>query len=286
MLNPVNPNYRDFTKYDNMTTEELDELLNAYFLFPDEIKDKRLIVHILEVLTERDKEIIDENISDPNPSWKKFLKNHPSIAESISHDNEEENIDISTANPVPKKNKIFCRMAGIAAIIVFVLLAGTATAYAAGIDVFGIVAHWSEETFGFMSNTIVEQKEVPPQLESLRDRLDNYTEPSLIPTYFPPGFELENEDFYADSVMQKITCLFSNGENSLTIQYIIHITTDASVQYEMDNVEPEILEVDKTKIYIFPNVDYFTAVWLNGNIEGSIIINSKEELMKIVESLK
>lgn len=288
MSNPINPDSRDFSKYDSMTTKDLESILTSYFLFPDEIEDKELVSHILEVLTERDKEIIEANIS--NLSWEKFLRDHPDIKELEECNLEKEHsAEISEVIQVPKRNKIFRNLAGMAAVFVCVLLVGTITAYAAGIDLFSAIAQWTEETFGFKSNATIasfEQKEVPPQLESLYGQLSIYATTPLIPTYLPPQYELIDEKVFTASTVHVINCLLSDGEESVTIAYNIHISTDAYIEYEKDDVEPEIVEVNNTKVYIFSNIDYYTAAWIKENVEGSITMKSKDELIKIVQSLK
>lgn len=151
MRNPVNPNERDFSKYDNMTTKQLDDILTAYFLFPDETQDIELVSHILEVITERDIKKISENI--PVPSWSKFLEDHAFVTgQPLS--SPEENIapdppaDIHRA----KKNPFFRYIGSLSAILVCVLLIGTVTAYAAKIDLFSAVVQWTQETFSFNLN--------------------------------------------------------------------------------------------------------------------------------------
>lgn len=284
MPNLYSPDSRDYSKYDAMTTQELERILERYFLFPEDFKDKDLMVHIMEVLTERDIEVIDANISNPNASWDDFIKAHPGIV-----DTSLKSIDITTV-PDRKKaisRKALRRAAGIAAVLVCVLLGGTVTAYAAGIDVFHAIAHWTDDTFCFRP-AITESKEVqiPEQLQPLYEALKAFDAVPLIPTYLPEGYNFERVDLLPDPAHQEICCQLQ-GENSfIIIDYIIHKTTTTYIQYEKNNGDPEIVEVGERTIYLFSNTDNYTATWLDGNIECSIISNSELDLQTIVKSLQ
>ena len=283
------PSRRDFSKYENMTTEELDNILRTHFLFADGTEDKDLVLHILEVLTERDKEEINAHISDPHPSWGKFLQNHPNLAQQPTPSpSEEKVIKIPTASS-PKKHSIYRSIASIAAVLICVLLIGTATAYAAGIDLFGVVAEWTADVFGFKSTAVVEQtdKIIPQQLESLYQELIRYVADPMMPTYLPEGYETKNENYYSDADMRSISFLLDNGTDPMAIDYIIHLSSDSFyMEYEKDDTPPEIIYAGTVEVFIFHNVNSYLAVWLDGDLEGSISIQSKDELIKIVESMK
>ena len=60
----------------------------------------------------------------------------------------------------------------------------------------------------------------------------------------------------------------------------------AMTEYEKNDVNPEIIVVDGIKYYIFSNTDQWTVTWVSGNVEGSIFSQSKDELFKIIESMK
>ena len=283
MSDLYSPDSRNYSKYDTMTTQELERILDLYFLFPDDIQDKDLMVHIMEVLTGRDKEIIDANISNLEPSWEDFLNAHPGVTGVFS---KPENINVASARSKAVSRKALRRAAGIAAMLVCVLLCGTATAYAAGIDVFSAIAHWTDDTF-FFSPTIagVEDKHIPEQLEPLYEELKSFDAMPLIPSYLPDGYELDKVEAYSGTHEQTVRCLLTKENGCIILNYTFHYTALAFNKYEKDYGDPENVEINGVTVYIFSNVDNYTAAWFDGNTECGIIASSKTELGKIVESL-
>ena len=115
------------------------------------------------------------------------------------------------------------------------------------------------------------------------------SEKPLLPTWLPERFLLVQQESYSEPVFQDFLFHFSDGENSLIIYYTVYHTTEAVSQFEKDEGDPEIVRVGDTDIYVFSNYDAWTAVWINGNIEGCIVLNEKDgkdDLLKIVESLE
>ena len=103
----------------------------------------------------------------------------------------------------PRRFRNALRIALVAALVVAVIFGGMVTAQAAGIDVFGAIARWTEELFSFgtIHDDNVEDTEkdelgssgLSPsgQFDSLQDALDYYgiTEVKA-PAWLPEGYEL------------------------------------------------------------------------------------------------
>ena len=83
-----------------------------------------------------------------------------------------------------------------------------------------------------------------------------------------------------------LSCFLSNGEQNIVICYVIYFSNNTMTEYEKNDVNPEIIVVDSIKYYIFSNTDQWTVTWVSGNVEGSIFSQSKDELFKIIESMK
>ena len=289
MAYPTECEKTDFSKYDDMTTEELEEILRTQFFLADENTDDQLIEYILEVLTERDKNKITAGLQDPEPTWEKFLENHPDVqAESCSADCEENDIELLSINKSAKRMRFLRRVGCIAAIFVCILLAGTITAYAIGIDIPGAIAEWTSEVFSFINTPANDQnaKDVPPQLEELYEELDKYTSDEPFPCYIPDEYRLVGTRYYYDEDIRAYNSLLSNGEQDIFIHYILHFSNDGIIEYEKNDDNPEIIIVDGRKYYIFSNVDQWIATWVNGNVEGYISAESKDVLVSIIESMK
>ncbi len=287
MRKKYSPDSRDYSKYDAMTTQELERILDHYFLFPDEIKDKDLMVHIMEVLTERDREVIDANISNSNASWVDFLKAHPNIARADQNSSEQGKILEVSAWKKVSSRRLLHRIAGIAAVFLCILIGGTITAYAAGIDLFQVFAYWTDDTF-CLRPAVVEniEEQLSEQLQPLYHELKSFDSMPLIPTYLPDNYTLKSIDSFRDSAGVEVFCQFVGENGSLTIDYILNGSEEAIPQFEKDIGDPETIDINGICIYIFSNEKKYIAVWVDRKIEASIIANSKGELIRIIESLK
>lgn len=289
MAHPTGYEKPDFSKYDNMTTEELEEILRTQFFLADENTDDQLIEHILEVLTERDEDKINAGLQDPEPTWEKFLENHPDVqVERCSADCEENDIELLPIDQSARRMRFLRRVGCIAAIFICVLFAGTITAYAMGIDIPGAIAEWTSEVFSFINTSADKQdsKVVPPQLEELYEELSKYASDEPFPCYIPDEYRLVNTQYHYDEDLRTFNSLLSNGEQKIFIHYIIHFTENAIIEYEKNDHNPEIIIVDSRKYYIFSNIDQWIATWADGNVEGYISAQSRDVLVKIIESMK
>lgn len=289
MAHPTGYEKPDFSKYDNMTTEELEEILRTQFFLADENTDDQLIEHILEVLTERDEDKINAGLQDPEPTWEKFLENHPDVqVEKCSADCEENDTELLSIDQSARRMRFLRRVGCIAAIFICVLFAGTITAYAMGIDIPGAIAEWTSEVFSFINTSADKQdsKVVPPQLEELYEELSKYASDEPFPCYIPDEYRLIDTQFDYDEDIRALSCFLSNGEQKIFIHYIIRFSENAIIEYEKNDENPEIIVVDGRKYYFFSNIDQWIATWANGNVEGHISAQSRDVLVKIIESMK
>ncbi len=290
----------DYREIVSLTTEELERRLDRWFLFPEEEQDKDLLVAVMEVLAERDQAEMEKNRVNTSTSWEAFLAGHPDLAGQESNASDRSNLaEIPGGKQKPGKISVLHRAAGIAAAFVCILLAGTVTAYAAGVDLFRVFAKWTDDDFWFQPVQTVEPGALPAEslplseslesLQALKNAFASCAEKPLLPTWLPERFLLISQDTFSDPTNQHFYFRFSDGENSLTIFYTVYQTTEAVNQFEKDEGNPEIIQAGDTDVYVFSNYDAWTAVWINGNIEGCIVLNEKDgkdDLLKIVASLE
>lgn len=289
MAHPTEYGKYNFSKYDTMTTEELDEILRTHFLLADDNAGDERIEYILEVITRREQDKVKANLSDPEPSWEKFLQKHPDIETKASLKKNNESITESMLAKQPaQKTRFLRRIGSIAAIFVCILLVGTVSAYAAGIDLPEILAEWTRETFRFIYATDSGQEErvIPEELEAIYNELSIYAPNQPFPEYFPEGYKLDEKHFDYIGNFRVVSAFLSNGEKNIIIDYVIHFSNDNAVEYEKTDISPDIIIVGDIEYYLFPNLENWVVCWVNGNVEGSIYMQSKDELIKIVESMR
>lgn len=142
--------HRDFSKFDEMSTEELNEILRQDSQLPDgEDSDTDAILYIMGVIAKRNQELPSSDFGDVNHAWSSFNKNYrfASSDERSLFDLDDEPQQNSTSDnmqilqPAPRSNarphKRVLRTASILAAVIAVLLATSLTAYALGFDLWG-----------------------------------------------------------------------------------------------------------------------------------------------------
>lgn len=68
---------RDFSKFDEMSTEELNEILRQDSQLPDgEDSDTDAILYIMGVIAKRNQELPSSDFGDVNHAWSSFNKNY------------------------------------------------------------------------------------------------------------------------------------------------------------------------------------------------------------------
>lgn len=142
--------YRDFSKFDEMSTEELNEILRQDSQLPDgEDSDTDAILYIMGVIAKRNQELPSSDFGDVNHAWSSFNKNYRFASSegcSLFDFDDEPQLNGTSdktqiLRPAPRSNtrprKWVLRTARILAAVIAVLLATSLTAYAFGFDLWG-----------------------------------------------------------------------------------------------------------------------------------------------------
>lgn len=288
---------QDHSKFDNMSTAELNEYLRQDSYCEDSNLDD--ILYVMEVLERREKE--DGNYSPPDvqKAWAEFQKyyNTEDNDGKPLHDFDDEDDDEPTAEIISIKkarkglNRTIKSIISVAAVLC-VILAGSVTAKALGYDIWDAVIVWTKDTFGF-ETTVNEPKPTPyvKQIsEELVDLKNLMTEhglsKALIPGYIPEGYKLTNLKYDDFNDADTIFCQLSNGSNDIMLIYRVYSGDSTSFQLEKDDLSPEKYESGGTKYYIMSNMDDYFVTWLSDNVECTISgIPSRDEALKMITSL-
>lgn len=185
-----------------------------------------------------------------------------------------------------------------AALIAACLFGSMAAAQAAGFDVFGAIAHWTDSVFSFGTEPIADpahnpsgradtpEQVIPPEFEELQEWFDQQNIPLYVPE-IPRDYEAEEPMLYVDP---KTSCMeylveYINGEN-----YVIFGITQNKGQpktiYEKDTNDVEIYEYNGIEHYIFRNNSVSKALWITENIEYNLSASfSVEELKNLIHTM-
>ena len=298
--------HRDFSMFDEMSTEELNEILRQDSQLPDgEESDTNAILYIMEVIEKRSKELPESDVEDVDHAWKSFNKNYrfASNDERPLFDLDDEPQQNGTSDkmqslqPAPHSNahphKRVLRTASILAAVIAVLLATSLTAYALGFDLWGTIANWTKETFGFTTTESAQTiapsvaKEIPVPLTTIAKEMDTHDVPiSVLPSYLPDGYS--ESDFQYNETVDSIDfyCLLESGDSSITLFYNVYFDGQALHHFEKDIANPEQHEYKGTVYYIMTNEGLYFAAWTANNIECNIAgVKTYEEIIKIIQSI-
>lgn len=309
-------NRKDYSKFDRMSTESLEELLRLDAELPDgEGSDIDEILYISEVIAKREEEHPTGRYSeiDVEAAWETFqTKYRPFVTDgrSLYDFDDDEPGSTETASPAPGTssppgNKHLSargrhrlrRVVSFAAAAAILLGLLTVTAYAMGYDLWAVVAQWTKDTFTFVSASKVNDAENPNTAITLDDgeyadlqtALDAYeiTTP-VAPKWIPDRFSLDSVVVREISNKLVFYACGKNGDNVVAIQ-INQYSAPVDINYtswQKDNVEITTLEVENCTFYMMTNAERNSAVWTNGPFECSTSGDvSTDELIQMIESI-
>ncbi len=171
------------------------------------------------------------------------------------------------ARPRPFKKAIVTIAATVS--ILFVLMIG---AQAAGIDVFGNLARWTDEVFFFIpSSSETYTSEFSAALQAALERAELPKE--LAPTWFPEGFTAEEPEFWDDDVSTAVGISFVNPEGKsfiVSIDFYKEAGAIETLPFEKDAGNVEVYISKNRTFYIMSNINVHFAVWTDGNLLESI----------------
>lgn len=288
---------RDHSEFDSMSTDELNEYLRRDAdVDSDDQSDLDEILYITEVLARREAAENKHNFTDVRDSWASFQENyavHDDDGRSLYDFGDEQ--PVSEIKPAPKKRRRGMRALVSTAAAVLVIFVGSITAQALGYDVWGAIASWTKDTFGYEStsrdNAVPTQyiKQIPDELSELSSAMiENGVGDGLLPSYIPAGYTASEVrcDKLSESTM--ISCMLSDGTNSIMLVYIAYNEPSAtySFTYEKDPGSPETFERGGVTYYLMSNTGSYFISWLSGNVECMISgIPSHDEAVKIIDSM-
>ncbi|MGI5985059.1 MAG: DUF4367 domain-containing protein [Clostridiales bacterium] len=294
-----------FAMFDRMSTVELEEILRQDSEIPSgEESDIDAILYIMEVIARREKENPTGRFCDVHTAWESFKRDYSFSADDgysiyddgITLDVIENKNAASVKDPTHVRRtrfRSFGRIASIAAVIVLVIALGTATAYAAGFDLWGFIAEWTRETFSFTSSA-----EPLPQVNqssengerksfsSLEEAVSYYdiSEP-LVPAWIPKGYSLISVEAAEGLGNNNLIASYRSESEELIIS-IAEIPNGHTSVHEKDGGKVTVHKAGNTEHYIMTNEGRLKVVWTRSNFECAI--NGKisiEEAQKMIDSI-
>ena len=269
---------RDFSKYEAMSTEELEEILRLDAEAPEGAQsDTELVLYILEVLASRRK---TTNITGntAQEAWESFQQNYMP---------EEPQKPVGTKKPVRWMRKL-AAAAAVVALLIFIPISARALTLEEMWDIF---ARWAKETFSFVSGESTEVSEPMSddqrEFTSLQEMLQAHKrDASIAPTWIPEGFVLDKIEKDSSPLREIYTVLYLDISKELRIQISTYLSEDIR-NLEIGNDPVEIYTHNGIDYYIFENEDQLRAVWFVDSYECYISGDvSIDELKMMIDSIQ
>ena len=299
-----NNSRRDYSKFDSMTMEQLEEILRQDAQNLEGDTDINMVMYITEVIRKRE---------EPNPDRKtleeafelfetKYMPKAIAIRETIHNAENQEatcsGSDVSVrSESTEDKGKVISmprrmrRLVSTAAVIVLLIVGSSVTANAMGIDLWKVVVNWTQETFHFSGNQeampTAPEKDNHQEYTSLQEALNlHYITLPLVPTCLPHGYELLDIKVNVSPVQEVFLGIYHDNGKKLKVQIKKFIDADPQ-QIEQSDALIEAYESDGIVYYIFADNQQLRAVWIVEKYEcyisGELTI---DEMKMIVDSIK
>ena len=270
---------------EDLDEEQLRKILRSEL--QSEPMDVALIKRVNAVLATKSKE---SGSDETEAAWQRFLSDHADcepIYDMVDLPGDD-------ARKRGRRASIWkrpmMRTAAAAAVVVILLGGTTLTARAAGFDLWGAVATWVSETFGFVQFERTDDRDIPEQLQELQMLFEtgNFENENLLPTYLPEGYEAVSTICSEKDYWTTYICELSNGsiEENIVLQYREYADRKDMNAFQKSDPDVDVYTVGGVDHFVTINGDYYAALWVNGTMEGYLSVpNSRKELTKIIDSI-
>ncbi len=273
----------DFSKYDNMSTQELQQLLREDASKSEgEESDTAMVLYVMEVLAQRAR--AQQQGKTPEEALKSFKEQYDTQNFFVSEkDNRNRNIH---------SKQLWKRGLVAAAVVAVLVVGGSVTAAAFGVDLWQTIAKWTKETFHFDDGGRVDDSygsdvaDAAPY-QGLMDALTQLGIHDLeLPTWMPEGYTEVDVRVTETPFQRQITALYECGENSITFRINGYIDRDPE-RIEQSESLIEIYAANGVEYYIFDNCERVQAVWIVDSYEcyisGSISLSESKAMIDSIQ---
>ena len=278
---------RDFSRYNHMSTEKLEEILRADFALPeDEESDMEKILYITEVIARRRAGQPTGRYANADEAWDSFVENYcPEPDRKVLRKSSA-----AKMNAFWGWKRVLVRVASIAAAFILVVAVSTATASAFGFNLWEWLTGWTREVFSVQDPepTPDDGLEFPEQLTELQKTMEEHGFPDrLLPTYLPDGYEMKN--LYCDAMpgYVHLNGFFKNSRNdTIVLDYYMHLNDGVAFEVQKDDDNPEAYKYGGVTHYIMTNYETYYATWAVDNVVCGISgFTDCDELTQVIDSI-
>lgn len=301
-------NQNEYSYLRRLPSDKLRELLALAPSLSDRPEDETYVDALEEAIIEKEKENPTGFFPDVDQQWEQFVAHYlPETDQAASESEPAGHADPPQTNRhVPRKRVIRLRQAGrtilAAAAAVICALAIMVTAQAAGVDVFGAMARWTEDVFSFgpvapdsqvsddpAQETAGQEAEVPSTgFASLQEAFDAYGMTEVHePGWLPEGYALDNVNVLAmdDPFLRSFEVAYTDGEGIIGIG-ILSYEGEPATQVQKIGGPVESVKKNGIMFYHIENSVGRTVAWYSDQYEYYLSGDVRDDILwKVVESM-
>lgn len=271
------------------TVEELLDLLSVAPIPAASPEQEAYVDALKEAIIEKENENPTGFFPDPDQQWKQFVTDYLPFAEEAdlepdcAEDTAPERPDRSSPEVPPKRTRRFSqlwRTLLIAAAAVGCMFAAMVTVQAAGFDVFGAMAQWTQDMFSFkqvlpntgVTDALNEENHAGREAQSfasLQEALDSYGITQVHePSQMPDGFVM-NECGVEHSIALNRTAFYAdyvNNRDRIAVNIMSYEGKPILLAQKTDE-RPELKEWNGTIFYVIENSSNAMVAWYDDAYE-------------------
>ena len=276
---------------DRLPTSILEEIIRSD-LEDEEKYDSELIEYVLTLLAERKREENSEEIPDVQQSWMELQEQL--VCEGML---EAPIQPLSTERKKTSgRRKKVLRYAAAAAACFAVMCTALITAQAGGLNVFGVIASWTDDSFYFSKTEDPAGDDVAVGLSTQQNRTikEALSEAGLptefAPTWVPDDYQLMSVDILHTDFMLCVYAVYDTPKlnKNCTVNIEEYYSEEFLYNgfYEKDDFTPKVHTANGRTFYVFSNSGTWTATWTDGRYCITIAGASSEEMVvEMIDSI-
>lgn len=307
-------NRHDYKEYAYLRQLPIDKLLELLAVAPalsDRPEDEAYMSALEEAIIEKENENPTGFFPDVDQQWNEFVTYYmPSASETEA---KPENLEHTASPQMPQPSikapskrvirfKQVRRTVLVAAAAIACMLAVMVTVQAAGVDVFGAMARWTEDVFSFgqippdsqvsdnlTQETAGQETEAPStEFASLQEAFDIYGMTEVHePAWLPDGYTLGELDVTCldDPFLRTFAASYTNGEGSVSIS-VASYEGKPITQVQKTGSPVEVIKKGGITFYLIQNTESYTIAWYTSQYEYYLSSKSGEDILwKVAESM-
>lgn len=270
-----------------LTTEQLEDIL-MLSVQPGENLDDRIFAAALDVIAERE-HLPDEKFDAQNV-YHKLMQywNTPDGVNQRLYDTDAVEAALQTAPPHKKKRRRICRKLMAVAAVICVCFCALTIAHANGINVFGVIAEWTDSLFGYRLES---ETEIVPSAQAPRGEVENRELLTELMQYrVPEGYTFDGVSVSNTEHFSEISAAYMRRDGGYMSICVAHDPTGTILRHQVFPKDPgiaEAVEIQGRIFYIFTNENMWNASWCDKyNAVYILAAGSKMDILEILNSIE